>query len=116
MSRKAKKIVWIVLLSAVSVLLFTVTLFAVNSVPTVQNAKVRNTASGLEISWSPVSGADSYEVYKVTSGSSTKLATVKTNRYTDTAVSYNNGYRYKIRAVDGKMKSSLRGLNAEIIV
>ncbi len=106
MSRKAKKIVWIVLLSAVSVLFFTVTLFAVNSVPAVQNAKIRNTASGLEISWSPVSGADSYEVYKVTSGSSTKLATVKTNRYTDTAISYNNGYRYKIRAVDGKIKSS----------
>ena len=106
MSRKVKKTISILFTVTVCVLLFTITFFAANGVSAVKNAKIRNTSSGLELRWSAVSGADSYEIYRVDPGSSVKLITVKSTAYTDKAVSVGNSYRYKIRAVDGTLKSS----------
>lgn len=106
MSRKPRKKLWIILAVVVSVLILCATFFVVSAVSAVKNVTISNTASGLRLRWSAVSGADFYEIYKVSSGSTKRIATVKSGSYTDRSVSYNNSYRYKIRSVKGKFKSS----------
>ncbi|MGN1442695.1 MAG: polysaccharide deacetylase family protein, partial [Acutalibacteraceae bacterium] len=107
MSRKPRKKVWIVLtVTACVILLLGATFFAVSAVSAVKNVKISNTSSGLQLKWTPVSNADFYEIYKVSSDSTKRIATVKASSYTDKSVSYNNSYRYKIRTVSGKFKSS----------
>ncbi len=72
--------------------------------PTVNTlTKVSN---GVKVSWSKVSGATSYYVYRRTKGGSwSRLAEVKggsTVSYTDTSVKAGTTYEYTVRAYDGK--------------
>ena len=70
------------------------------------NPTVRNTDEGLRISWKKVSGAESYEIYRVDGKASQKLGTVKTRVIVDKSVSDGKTVRYKIRAVSEKKKGA----------
>ena len=56
----------------------------------------------LAVKWNSVKNAYQYQIYRSTSksGTYTRLATVKTNTYTDTTVSANKKYYYKIRVLN----------------
>ena len=75
--------------------------------PSVNGAQ--NVENGVKVSWSKVTGADSYAVYRK-SGSSkwSRIATVdggaKVN-YTDTTAAHGTAYTYTVRAVRGKYAS-----------
>ncbi len=64
-----------------------------------------NTANGIKVTWSSVSNAKEYRVYRRGAGETTwtYIATVKGTSYLDTAVKDANGqyFRYTVRAVDG---------------
>lgn len=74
-------------------------------------SSLTNTASGVKIKWSKVSGASGYYVYR----GSKKIKTItsgSTVSYTDTAVKSKNGtkYQYKVvayKTVSGKAKTSM---------
>lgn len=94
-------------MTVISVCVFLGTLsFPACAVQTPENVKICNTDSGLELKWSRVSGADSYEIYAVESGKSKMLGRVKKTAFTDKAVADGVNRRYKIRAVAGKSSSS----------
>ncbi len=69
---------------------------------------VENNSSSVKISWSKVSSADGYYVYrKGSSGSWKQIAKVKGGKkvsYTDKKVSCSETYKYTVRAYDGKVK------------
>ncbi|MCD8383082.1 MAG: hypothetical protein LUC30_09290, partial [Clostridiales bacterium] len=70
-----------------------------------------NVATGVKISWSKVTGATSYRVYRKTVGGSWQnLASVSSSilSYTDTAVADDSGttYYYTVRAVSGSTLGS----------
>lgn len=62
---------------------------------------------GLKISWSKVSGAKKYYVYRATSKSGTYKKVAETTKlsYTDKKISQNKTYYYKVKAVNGKTTS-----------
>ena len=61
--------------------------------------KAINNTSGTKLTWSAVTGATGYYVYrKADSGSYTKLATVDTNSYTDTSAESGVTYMYRLKA------------------
>ncbi|MBS4200530.1 InlB B-repeat-containing protein [Bacillus sp. FJAT-49732] len=65
------------------------------------------TSTSVKISWSKVSGATGYEVYRSTSknGKASKLGTLKTISFINKSLSKNKAYYYKVRAyrtVNGK--------------
>lgn len=67
---------------------------------------ISNIASGVKISWTSISNAKSYKIYRRGVGESWKcIATVKASAtsYTDTTIKNNSGnyYRYTVRAIDG---------------
>ncbi len=67
---------------------------------------ISNIASGVKISWSSISNAKSYKIYRRGVGESWKcIATVgaSVTSYTDTSIKNNSGnyYRYTVRAIDG---------------
>lgn len=70
-------------------------------------AKVANASSGVTVSWSKISGAKSYVVYrKTTSAKSwTKLATTSSASYTDKKAKSGTTYLYTVKATDGKVYS-----------
>lgn len=70
-------------------------------------AKVANASSGVTVSWSKISGAKSYIVYrKTTSAKSwTKLGTTKSASYTDKKAKSGTTYLYTVKATDGKVNS-----------
>ncbi len=77
------------------------------STPTVKAANVTN---GVKVSWSKVSGASGYYVYRRNSGSSSwsRIATVKkgsTVSYTDKSAKNSKKYDYTVKAYSGKYKS-----------
>ena len=60
-----------------------------------------NTASGVSIKWSAVSGASQYRIYiKNSSGGWTKLTDTKSTSYVDTNVKSGTAYTYTARAMD----------------
>ncbi|MCD8383606.1 MAG: leucine-rich repeat protein [Clostridiales bacterium] len=73
---------------------------------------LENTSSGVQVTWSTVSGATSYRVYRKVSGGNswTRIATVSSSTltYTDTAVEDGSGttYYYTVRAVSGNTLGS----------
>ncbi len=74
-------------------------------------SKVQNITGGLKVTWSKVSGADGYYVYRKLYGSDswTRIATVKggsTVTYKDTKVSKGKVYVYTVKAYDGSAKSA----------
>ena len=52
----------------------------------------------VNLSWIAVSTATSYEIYRSTNGTYSLLMTTSTNSYSDTSVTANLGYLYKVRA------------------
>lgn len=69
---------------------------------------------GLKITWTKVSGAKSYEIYRASSKSGTykKTATVQSTTYTDKTAAQNRTYYYKVRAISGKSKSSFSSVKS----
>lgn len=67
--------------------------------------KLTNTKNGINVTWSEVSNAKEYRVYRRGAGERTwtYIATVTSTSYLDTAVKNANGqyFRYTVRAVDG---------------
>lgn len=67
--------------------------------------KLTNTANGINVTWSSVSNAKEYRLYRRGAGETTwtYIATVTGTSYLDTAVKNANGqyFRYTVRAVDG---------------
>lgn len=59
--------------------------------------------NSIQLSWNEVAGATSYKVYRATSKNGTykKIATVKTNSYTNKSVTTGKNYYYKVVAVKG---------------
>lgn len=55
-------------------------------------------SGSVQISWAPSSGADSYSVWRVQSGTTDKLATVQGTSYVDGSVSSGTNYTYWITA------------------
>ncbi|MGM9537218.1 MAG: sialate O-acetylesterase [Candidatus Onthomonas sp.] len=72
-------------------------------------AGAQNVETGIRISWKKVSGAESYAVYRKSSGSGwSRIDTLSggtTVNYTDTAVSDGTSYTYTVRAIQGKYGS-----------
>ena len=67
------------------------------SVPTL--SKAVSGSRGIQVTWGKVAGADSYQVYRKTSGSGwTLLGTVSGISYTDKSVSSRTAYTYTVRA------------------
>jgi len=67
----------------------------------VSNLKVSSTnVSSISLSWSPVSGASAYEIYRSTSSSGTylKIGTSNTISYTSLGLSFYKTYYYKVKA------------------
>ena len=67
---------------------------------------ISNVATGIKISWSSISNAKSYKIYRRGVGESWKcIATVgaSVTSYTDSTIKNNSGnyYRYTVRAIDG---------------
>ncbi len=74
--------------------------------------KISNATGGLKITWSKVSGADGYYVYRKLYGADswTRVATIKsgsTVSYKDTKVSKGKVYVYSVKAYDGSGKSAI---------
>lgn len=67
-----------------------------------------NKTKGIELTWSKVSGATRYEIYRKTSGQNfRKIKTiVKGTTFTDVSVKNGSGYSYKVRANGGTKISS----------
>lgn len=68
-----------------------------------------NLSTGIQISWSKCTGADSYFVYRKTSNTGwTRIATVSASKtsYTDTAAVGGEKYSYTVRACKGSTLSS----------
>ncbi|MBQ7115656.1 MAG: leucine-rich repeat protein [Clostridia bacterium] len=85
---------------------------SVKYVETPKLKKIANATGGLKITWSKVSGADGYYVYRKLYGADawTRVATIKngsTVSYKDTKVSKGKVYVYTVKAYDGTGKSSI---------
>ncbi len=66
----------------------------------------RNTSDSIVISWKPVKGAQSYEVYKLNSDKKwVKKVSLNKRTFTDTIVKNGRAYNYKVRAVSKSGKS-----------
>ncbi len=66
---------------------------------TVKLGKVSNTTTGVKITWSKVSGAESYVVYRKSgSGSYKAIKTVTGTSYTDTTAKSGTKYTYTVKA------------------
>ncbi len=72
-------------------------------------SSVSNTSSGVKISWSTVSGAAKYQIWrKTSSGSWTQLGTTTSTSYTDKTAKAGTTYSYRMRCVksDGTTSTS----------
>lgn len=71
---------------------------------------VKNITTGVNVSWSKVSGATSYEIYRKAGSASswTKIKTTKSTSYTDKSVKSGSSYKYCVRAI-GSVKSAFGG-------
>lgn len=72
--------------------------------------KLSNTTSGVSVKWDKVTGANSYYVYRKTSSASgwSRIATVKTNSYTDKKAKSGTKYIYTVRAVGSTSNSGYK--------
>lgn len=78
--------------------------------------KVSNTTSGVKVSWSKISGAKSYIVYRKKNGDSswTKLGTTTGTSYTDKTAKNNTTYLYTVKATNGSVNSAYNTSGAKI--
>lgn len=81
-------------------ILLGMTAFSADTAVSVKNLKAYNTDPGITLKWTKSSAVSRYEIYKIGSGSTERLAVVKTNSFTDKSVSDGKAYRYKIRCLD----------------
>ena len=72
------------------------------------NASVKNTNSGVKLSWSKISGAKKYVVYRKAGSATswTKIATITTNSYVDKNVKAGTKYTYTVKAYNGSFYSA----------
>ncbi|MPM58345.1 hypothetical protein SDC9_105176 [bioreactor metagenome] len=88
---------------------------------TVTNAKISSvTSSSIKLSWSKVSNADGYRIYRSTSKNGTyiKVKDITKNSilsYTDSNLSSNKKYYYKIRSFKTSKKEKYYGYYSNII-
>lgn len=68
---------------------------------------VKNTSSGIKVSWNKVSGATSYYVYRKAGNATSwsKIATTSGSSYTDKNVKSGTTYKYCIRALNSSVQS-----------
>lgn len=80
-------------------------------------ASLKNTTSGVKISWVKSSGATSYYVYRKAGSAKSwkKIAETKKTSYTDKNVKSGTTYKYCIRAVNSSLKSKYGSSNYEKI-
>jgi hypothetical protein len=71
-------------------------------------SSVTVTFSSVKLTWKKAKNAKKYEIYRSSSKNGTyqKIATVSKTTYTNSKLQSNHTYYYKIRAVNGKAKSS----------
>ena len=70
-------------------------------------SSVKNTASGVKVSWGEVAGADNYKIYRKSGNGSYKCIGETTKLYyTDKTAKSNSSYTYMVKAYKGKTYSS----------
>lgn len=93
-----------------------------NVTPTV---KIENASTGIKVSWSTAANATGYTVYRSQYNTKTKKwskwssrGTAKANKksWTDKKVTSGVQYKYTVRAVNGKIKSSYKASNTVIFL
>lgn len=68
-----------------------------------------NSSTSIKVSWGKVAGAQKYEVWKKTgSGSWKKVKTTTSTSYTDKSVKNGTTYKYRVKAIDGKIVSGVK--------
>jgi len=81
--------------------------------------EVQNTAKGIKLSWSKITGASGYRIYRSSNGEWKKLADVKKGSktsYVDTSVKSGTFYAYRICALEkGKIASDYSLTNANSV-
>ncbi len=85
----------------------------IKRVATPHLTSIANTATGVKVTWSAVSNAKTYKVYRRGAGETWKcIATVTGTSFVDTSIKANSGnyYRYTVRAVDGYYSAYESGL------
>ncbi len=74
------------------------------------------TSSSVTLKWKAVKGASKYAIYKLSSkGKYEKIATVKTNSYTDSGLSSNANVSYKVKAISVSGKNSFYGSYSSVL-
>ena len=88
-----------------------------------KNVKVENTDNGIKVTWDKISGASQYTIYRSTYSSSwfgssfgsyTSVGTATTNSYTDSSVTNNTKYKYKVSVTMNGTESDQSQESAEI--
>ena len=88
-----------------------------------KNVKVENTDNGIKVTWDKISGASQYTIYRSTYSSSwfgssfgsyTSVGTATTNSYTDSSVTNNTKYKYKVTVTMNGTESDKSQESAEI--
>jgi hypothetical protein len=83
---------------------------AAASVPIPTNVVATATgATSVNVTWSPASGAASYDVFRSAGGAFVEIGSTSGNSFSDNTASANDAYRYAVRSVasDGTTTSSL---------
>lgn len=82
---------------------------SVSKTQNLKSSSIKKTSA--KLSWTKVSGATGYEVYRATSknGTYTKVATVKTRSYTNKKLKSGKTYYYKVRAYKKKGNTTVYG-------
>ncbi len=79
------------------------------------NLSIKNTETGITLSWSKVSGATEYVVYKKGTLSWSEVATVTTNSYSVGALTSGTTYQYTVSAKRGNIESGKDSTGVKII-
>ncbi len=79
------------------------------------NLSVKNTDTGITLSWSKVDGATEYVVYKKSGISWSEVATVTTNSYSVGALTSGTTYQYTVSAKRGNIESGKDSTGVKII-
>ena len=97
------------------------TFAAESAAPTAKPAKVqelkveKNGYKSLKLSWRPVEGATSYQIYRSKTGKSGSFALKKTTtstKYSNIGITCGKTYYYKVRAVNSKGKGSFSSVKS----
>ena len=79
------------------------------------NLSIKNTDTGITLSWSKVDGATEYVVYKKSTFSWSEVATVTTNSYSVGALTSGTTYQYTVSAKRGNIESGKDSTGVKII-